>query len=127
MLQGAGGSGHLGGAHHVSAPRVREGNLTVTGGLASEVVDRIVRHAFGRYRLCYETGRQADPKLAGVVVTRFTIDATGAVAKAEADPCTTMPSADVTACVVRGVSALKFPSPEGGEVSVVLPVLFSPE
>jgi hypothetical protein len=59
------------------------------------------------------------------VVTRFTIDANGAVSKAESDPCTTMPDAEVTACVVRGVSALKCPAPEGSEVSVVFPVLFS--
>jgi hypothetical protein len=126
-LQGFGnGHGQLGGGHRVNAPRVRQGNVTVTGGLASAVVERVVRQNFGRFRLCYETGRQREPKLAGVVVTRFTINATGTVAKAEADPCTTMPNADVAACVVRGVSVLNFPSPDGGDVTVVFPVLFSP-
>jgi hypothetical protein len=37
-----------------------------------------------------------------------------------------MPDADVTSRVVRGISALKFPPPDGGDTSVVFPVLFSP-
>src|ERR1017187_6252618 len=126
-LQGFGnGHGQLGGGHHVNVPCVRQGNMTVTGGLASEVIQRIVRQNFGRFRLCYETRRQKDAKLGGAVVTRFTIDAKGAVSKAEPDPCTTMPDADVTSCVVRGISALKFPPSDGGDTSVVFPVLFSP-
>jgi hypothetical protein len=35
-------------------------------------------------------------------------------------------NADVTSCVVRGISALTFPPPDGGDTSVVFPVLFSP-
>jgi len=126
-LQGFGnGRGQLGGGHHVNAPRVRLGNMTVSGGLASVVIQRIVRQSFGRFRLCYETGRQKDSKLGGAVVTRFIIDAKGAVSKAEPDPCTTMPDADVTSCVVRGLSALKFPPADDGDTSVVFPLLFSP-
>jgi hypothetical protein len=36
-----------------------------------------------------------------------------------------MPDAEVTSRVVRGISALKFPPPDGGDTSVVFPALFS--
>jgi hypothetical protein len=121
------GHGQLGGGHETKTPRVREGNVTVSGGLPSEVVERVTRQTFGRFRLCYETGRQKDPTLHGAVVARFTVGATGTVSKAESDPCTTMPDPDVTSCVLRSVSALKFPVSDAREAQVVFPILFSPE
>jgi hypothetical protein len=129
--QGAGGSlgphGRLSEGHVVASPTVRSGSGTASGGLSWDVAARVPRQNFGRFRLCYEEGLRKDPKLAGAVVARFTIDAEGAVSKATADPCTTMPDQDVTSCVLRGVSSLKYPKPEGGEASVVFPVLFAPE
>jgi hypothetical protein len=121
----ANGHGQLGAAHHVRAPRVRMGNVRVEGGLSGDAVERVARQSLGRLRLCYESGRQKDPKLAGAVVTRFAIDANGAVSNAALDPCTTLPDADVTSCILRSVSALKFAAPDGGEARVVFPVLLS--
>jgi hypothetical protein len=60
-------------------------------------------------------------------VARFTIDASGSVVKAMADPCTTMPDPDVTSCDLRGISSLKFPASQGGDTTVVFPILFSSE
>ena len=108
-----------------AAPRMREGAVTVNGRLPPEVVRRIVRQNFGRFRLCYEGGLRKNPKLAGTVTTRFTIDTSGAVAN-PADAGSTLADKTVVACVVRGFGALSFPQPEGGTVVVSYPIELAP-
>jgi hypothetical protein len=121
------GSGGLGGARHTtSTPRLRQGATTVNGRLAPEVIQRIARQNFGRFRLCYETGLRSDPKLAGTVVTKFVIGADGSVTSSARDNATTMPDATVVSCVTRGFSNLSFPQPEGGIVVVTYPLIFEP-
>src|SRR5271165_3141708 len=79
--QGIGnGRGRLGGGHKVSAPRLREGATSVNGRLPPEVIQRIVRQNFGRFRLCYENGTKSNPNLQGRVTVKFVIDRSGAVA-----------------------------------------------
>lgn len=124
--QGIGnGGGHLGGAHATSAPRIREGATTVNGRLPPEVVQRIVRQNFGRFRLCYENGARNAPGLHGRVSVKFVIDASGAVASAS-DAGSDLPDSATVACVVRGFGNLSFPAPTGGVVTVVYPILFAP-
>ena len=52
---------------------MRATGVIVNGKLRPEVVKRIVRQNFGRFRLCYENGLRTNPKLAGKVVVTFTI------------------------------------------------------
>lgn len=122
------GSGHgrLGASHATSAPMVRMGATQVSGRLPPEVIQRIVRQNFGRFRLCYERGLLSHPTLAGRVSVRFVIDRSGAVSSAE-DAGSTLPDASVVACVVRAFPGLSFPQPEGGTVTVTYPILFAPE
>ncbi|WP_437275102.1 AgmX/PglI C-terminal domain-containing protein [Sorangium sp. So ce375] len=121
------GSGHgrLGGAHRTTAPMVRMGATQVSGRLPPEVIQRIVRQNFGRFRLCYERGLQRDPDLQGRVVVRFTIDQRGAIVNAR-DGGSDLPDGTVVSCVVRGFHDVIFPAPEGGNVDVVFPIRFSP-
>ena len=124
--QGIGsGRGRLGGGHKVSAPRIREGATSVNGRLPPEVIQRIVRQNFGRFRLCYENGLRNNPNLQGRVTVKFVIDRSGAVAMT-ADGGSDIPDGGVVSCVVRGFGNLSFPQPEGGMVTVVYPVMFSP-
>ena len=118
------GHGRLGGARS-TRPTLRQGTTSVTGTLPPEVIQRIVRQNFGRFRLCYENGLKNDPNLAGKITTKFVIDATGAVSKSERAPGTTMSDAGVVQCVVRGFGNLSFPQPEGGAVTVVYPLVFA--
>ena len=120
------GSGRLGGNHLVHAPKIRQGQTTVTGRLPPEVIQRIARQNFGRFRLCYEQGLMKDPKLAGTVATKFLIDTHGAVSSAARDNATTMTDATVVSCVTRGFLNLSFPQPESGIVVVVYPLIFEP-
>jgi hypothetical protein len=105
---------------------LRQGVTTVNGRLPPEVVQRIVRQNFGRFKLCYENGLRTKPDLAGRVTVRFRIDNSGAVAEAKRDPTTTMSDSATVDCIVRGYTNLSFPQPEAGEVTVVYPIEFQP-
>ncbi|MBI5532263.1 MAG: AgmX/PglI C-terminal domain-containing protein [Deltaproteobacteria bacterium] len=122
------GSGHgrLGGSHRTTnAPQVRMGATTVSGRLPPEVIQRIVRQNFGRFRLCYENGLRANPNLQGRVAVRFVIDRAGAVSSVT-NAGSDLPDQGVVSCVVRSFHGLSFPQPEGGIVTVYYPILFSP-
>lgn len=112
------------GAH---APRaaIRQGALQVNGRLPPEVITRIIRQNFGRFRLCYENGLRSNPTLQGRVTTKFVIGRDGSVQTAK-DEGSDMPDTSVTACVVRAHGSLSFPQPEGGIVTVTSPIFFSP-
>ncbi len=97
----------------------------MNGRLPPEVIQRIVRQNFGRFRLCYENGLRANPGLQGRVAVRFVIARDGSVSTA-ADGGSDVPDATVVSCVVRSFSALTFPQPEGGLVTVVFPIVFNP-
>jgi len=120
------GHGRLGGSHTSHTPKIRQGATTVNGRLPPEVVQRIVRQNFGRFRLCYEQGLLKDPKLAGTVATKFVIGTDGSVSSSARDASTTMPDASVVSCITRAFSSLSFPQPEGGIVVVVYPVILEP-
>jgi hypothetical protein len=124
--QGIGsGRGRLGGGHQVKAPKIREGATSVNGRLPPEVIQRIVRQNFGRFRLCYENGMKNNPNLQGRVSVKFIIDRSGAVSLT-ADGGSDLPDQGVVQCVVRGFGNLSFPQPEGGMVTVVYPIMFNP-
>jgi hypothetical protein len=121
------GSGHgrLGGSHSTRAPQVRMGKTEVNGRLPPEVIQRIVRQNYGRFRLCYENGLRNNPNLQGRVSVRFVIGRDGAVSNVS-NGGSDMPDAAVVQCVVRAYYGLSFPQPEGGIVTVVYPIMFSP-
>jgi hypothetical protein len=119
------GRGRLGSGHAVQAPTLREGATRVNGRLPPEVITRIVRQNFGRFRLCYEGGLRNDPNLQGRVAVKFVIDRGGAVAMTN-DGGSDLPDQSVVQCVVRSFGNLSFPAPEGGMVTVVYPISFSP-
>ncbi|MEN9579285.1 MAG: hypothetical protein RJA70_2294 [Pseudomonadota bacterium] len=121
------GSGHgrLGGSHRTKAPQVRMGATTVSGRLPKEVIQRIVRQNFGRFRLCYEKGLATNPNLEGRVSVRFVINRDGSVSNA-GNGGSSLPDSGVVDCTVRGFYGLSFPKPEGGIVTVTYPIMFSP-
>ncbi len=119
------GHGRLGGAHQMRAPELRQGSVVVNGRLPPEVIQRIVRQNFGRFRLCYQNGLRTNASLQGRVSVRFTIARDGSVSQTQ-DAGSDLPDASVVRCVVQSFSNLSFPQPEGGVVTVVFPVLFSP-
>jgi hypothetical protein len=120
------GHGPSGGGHIPTAPTLRNPTVDVNGSIPPEVVQRIVRQNFGRFRLCYEGGLRQNPGLAGRVSVAFMIDKNGTVATALSDHNTDMPDAQVVSCVVRGFANLQFPEPKNGMVKVIYPLVLSP-
>jgi hypothetical protein len=124
---GAGtGHGRLGGHHVARAPAIRMGATSVSGRLPPEVIQRIVRQNFGRFRACYEDSLRAGPNLQGVVSVRFVIDRTGAVSQAS-DGGSNVHDPALVECVTRAFRALSFPQPDGASITVVYPIRFTPE
>lgn len=117
--------GILGGKHKSKPPQVRMGaGVTVTGRLPKEVIQRIVRQNFGRFRLCYENALRSDPTIAGNVTVAFTIATDGSVSKV--GHTTTMSDPGTGDCVHKAFLGLSFPQPEGGVVNVTYPISFAP-
>ena len=88
-------------------------------------MQRIVRQSFGRFRLCYENGLRNNPNLQGRVATAFEIRKDGDVGSIR-NGGSDMPDSSVVQCVARSFYGLSFPQPEGGIVTVVYPIMFSP-
>jgi hypothetical protein len=117
--------GHLGPGHVTTAPKIRVGGVTTSGRLPPEVVQRIVRQNYGRFRMCYENGLHGNPNLTGRVAVRFVIGREGSVSNA-ANGGSDLPDSGVVSCVVQAFYGLSFPAPDNGIVSVTYPIMFSP-
>ncbi|MBI4956955.1 MAG: AgmX/PglI C-terminal domain-containing protein, partial [Myxococcales bacterium] len=120
------GSGHgrLGGSHRAKPPQVRMGATNVSGRLPPEVIQRIVRQNFGRFRMCYEAALRNNPNLQGRVSVNFVIGRDGRVSNVSAGG--DIPDPSVPSCVSRQFYGLSFPQPEGGIVTVAYPIVFTP-
>lgn len=119
-----GSIGRLGGTHKVIAPSVRPGVTKISGRLPADVIQRIVRQNYGRFRNCYEMGLRSNPNLEGRVTARFVIGRDGAVSNVSAGG--DLPDAQVTSCVASAFYGLSFPSPENGIVTVSYPIMLTP-
>jgi hypothetical protein len=98
---------------------------TQTGGhIAPAVIQRVVRAAFGDLRRCYEDGIRTRPNVVGRVTVKLVIDTDGHVAFAKAE-ASDLPDRTVVDCLVDRMRKMQFPSPEGGSVTVVYPIVFS--
>jgi hypothetical protein len=121
------GYGKPGGGYRPHTIRVREpGGVTTNGHLPPEVIQRIVRQNFGRFSFCYQNGLKTNPNLEGRVTVKFVIGRDGAVQLA-ADGGSDIPDASVKQCVVSGFAGLSFPAPDNGMVTVVYPLMFTPQ
>lgn len=119
------GHGRLGGSHKTRAPKVRMGKTSVSGRLPPEVIQRIVRQNYGRFRMCYEQGLARNPNLEGRVSVRFVIGRDGSVSNV-GNGGSDLPDSSVISCVISAYYGLSFPQPEGGIVTVVYPIMFAP-
>ena len=120
------GNGHgwlSSGKHKASSPKVRFGATTVTGRIPPEVVQRIMRQQYGRYRLCFQNGLRNNPNLSGRVTIRFIIGRDGAVSSVS-NGGSDMPDPGVINCVLNSTYGLSFPAPDNNIVTVVYPITF---
>ena len=121
------GYGKPGGGYKPRNIRVREpGGVTTNGHLPPEVIQRIVRQNFGRFTFCYQNGLKTNPNLEGRVTVKFVIGRDGAV-QLSADGGSDIPDASVKQCVVSSFAGMSFPAPDNGMVTVVYPLMFTPQ
>ena len=119
-------AGRLSRGHATKGPQVRMGITEgLNGRLPPEVIQRVVRQNFGRFRHCYDQALSRNPNLQGRVAARFVIDRSGAVANVS-NGGSDLPDSTVVSCVLGAFYGLSFPAPEGGIVTVVYPIAFSP-
>ncbi len=120
------GVGRTGSGHHPRGPRLTLVGTSVTSGhLPPEVIQRVVRQNYGRFRACYENGLRGNPNLTGRVTARFIIGRDGAVTNA-ANGGSDLPDSKVVSCVLSQFYGISFPSPENGIVTVSYPIMFTP-
>jgi hypothetical protein len=107
-------------------PRIHDDGASVSSAaLPPEVIRRIVRQNFGRFRLCYESALRMDPTLTGSVKMRFVIEPDGAVGTVS-DAGSLIGDAGMLACIQRAFGRLAFPEPTGGAMTVTYSLSFTP-
>jgi outer membrane biosynthesis protein TonB len=104
-------------------PKIRMGATTVSGRLPPEVIQRIVRQAYGRFRTCYQEGLSRNPNLEGRVSVRFLNGRDGSVSSVS-NGSSDLLDAQTVNCIISAYCGLHFPPPKGGIVTVVYPVTF---
>ncbi len=120
------GLGSTGKGHQPTGPSIRSAGVTnVSGHIPAEVIQRVVRQNYGRFRACYESGLRSNPNLTGRVTARFVIGRDGSVSNS-ANGGSDLPDSKVVGCVLSQFYGISFPSPDVGVVSVVYPIMFTP-
>lgn len=103
---------------------VRLGTPKVSGGLGSEVVQRVVGQHVERLKACYQDALRTHPGLEGQVVISFVVDSHGDVSKSEDRPGTTLGGWTLD-CITRAVTSISFPAPFGGDANITYLINFS--
>lgn len=93
--------------------------------LSPEIIHRVVQQSYPRFHACYESGLRQNPTLQGRMTVKLVIAADGATRSASVTT-TDLPDKTVATCVTKAFSALSFPPPDHGELTVSYPVAFSP-
>lgn len=106
-------------------PRIRMTALDTRGELPHDLIQRIVRLQFGRFRLCYEDGLRNNPALRGQVAVRFLVGHDGAVSNV-AHTGSDLPDSSVLSCIMKSFRIASFPQPESGFVIVTLRLALHP-
>ncbi|HVK63208.1 MAG TPA: AgmX/PglI C-terminal domain-containing protein [Polyangium sp.] len=96
------------------------------GRLEPAEIQKVIRGNFKTLQACYEEGLKKDPNLGGRIAIKFVIGKDGKAGSIGEETPATLPDPDVVKCVLAAVETLTFPTPEGGVVKVVYPIMFAP-
>lgn len=117
------------GSHNAAATNIvgniKEKDMGGEGKMNPNVVARTLSQHVSAFQYCYNKSLQNDPKLNGELKVRFVIKEDGSVDGKEMEfEGSAAKDGDLTSCVQRVFSRMKFPSPKGGEVVVNYPLNF---
>lgn len=107
------------------AIKMRVGSTSTSGKIPPEIIQRVIRQNFGKFRMCYENGLRNNPNLNGRVSVKFVISRDGSVMQAM-NSGSDLPDAQVTSCITNAFRTLSFPAPESGIVTVGYSIALSP-
>jgi hypothetical protein len=105
---------------------VRQGRVT-SSGMPPEIVQRIARHSWGRFRLCYDIERKLAPKSSGELQVLFRIGKDGSVASSKTKLISGTLSEALRDCVANTFLGASFPQPDPAFVDVTYSLFFSYE
>lgn len=125
LQRGFDGGRTIRGKHSPKGISMRPGMTTTSGKIPPEVIQRVVRQNFGRFRACYENGLRNNPSLSGRVSVRFVIGRNGEASQVS-NGGSDLPDGGVVGCVIAGFRGLSFPPPEAGIVTVGYAIQFNP-
>jgi Zn-dependent protease with chaperone function len=97
----------------------------VRGSLDKSLIRGVIVEHINEVKACYEAALVKQPRLAGRVITAFTIGTSGQVESAVLHT-STMDNPRVENCIVNAVRSWQFPRPEGGIVMVQYPFVLTP-
>ena len=95
-----------------------------TGKLDTNQITSVVKRRQGAIKSCYERELKKNPNLGGKITVQFTIGQVGRVTSAKVTVNTTG-SAAVANCIKQRIARWRFPKPEGGDVTVAYPFIFT--
>lgn len=87
------------------------GPVEAKTGMPPEVVSRILRQNFGRFRMCAEAAK--DARAVGRYGAKIHVAKDGSVSSVE-DDGTTIASKQAAECIAKAIRSMSFPEPEGG-------------
>jgi len=99
-------------------------DTVILGALDKSIIDKVIKDHIQEIRYCYQRALPRNPRLAGKVVVRFTINGHGSVSQSTIKE-STMGNGSVEGCINQRIQSLIFPEPKGrGRVIVVYPFFF---
>jgi hypothetical protein len=106
-----------------AAPPEAASKQKPSGKLAPEVIRHTVRERYGAFRSCYEAGLTRHGDLKGRVTLRFVIERDGGISHIRV-ASNEVPDCVMVDCLRARATALQFPPPSGGIVTVQYPMFF---
>lgn len=97
-----------------------------SGSINPSMIAKTLAQYVGAFQYCYNKALQGNPRLKGELKVRFTILLSGMTDKNSVSflgPASR--DTNLTSCIFRVFSRIKFPSPKGGEVTVNYPMNFT--
>ena len=94
--------------------------------MRSSAVDAVVARMSGDLQRCYTQGQRDDQHMRGHMQIRAKVGADGSVSSVEVTEAVGL-SEFVVRCVVGRVGDARFPVPEGGHDTVLIPASFEPK
>ncbi len=100
--------------------RVATGTAQVMGSIDKELIRKVIQDHAAQIRYCYEQQLAINPRLAGKVSVKWTIDGDGnATTPQVVSDGTTLEDGKVHQCMMSRIISWQFPKPKGGGIAVI--------